>query len=112
MDKAWEAGNLNAFIVVINGTAARDTVNIRNTLARMRSSMPDAFLKNLLVVLTNCSSVGFNFALDSLKPWVIPKENVFHMDNLAFSTKKDTWANNQKVSTMNFFSTLEILVSV
>ena len=94
---AYEAGSLNAFVVVMNGTLARHTIGIRNTLERMRGTMPTVFKKNLIIVLTNCISVGRNFELDGLKPWVIKKENIFCMNNVAFSSDKETWKNDPKV---------------
>lgn len=88
-------GKLAAVIIVINGTVARATSNLRNTLVRMKGSMPDVILHNLLVVLTNCSEGSCNFEMKSLKPWVIPKEHIFYMDNSALSKDPRKW--NAKV---------------
>jgi len=97
MFAAEESGTLAAIIIVINGTNARATVNLRNTLVRLKSSVPDVLLNNLLVVLTNCSVTTANFELDSLKPWTVPEQNVFHMQNSALSKPVENWINNRKL---------------
>ncbi|KAE9548291.1 hypothetical protein FO519_008497 [Halicephalobus sp. NKZ332] len=97
MFAAEKSGNMAAIIIVINGTVARATVNLRNTLVRLRGSVPDVLLNNLIVVLTNCSAGSANFDLESLKPWTVSEGNVFHMNNSALSKPKESWINNKKL---------------
>ncbi|KXJ78521.1 hypothetical protein RP20_CCG004376 [Aedes albopictus] len=96
MRAAEQSGVLTAIILVINGTQARSTVNLRNTLNLLRSSIPDVLLQNLVVVLTNCSSTTVNFDLAHLKPWTIAEANVFHMNNCAFSRPVSQWINDKR----------------
>ncbi|XP_029710199.1 uncharacterized protein LOC109414088 isoform X2 [Aedes albopictus] len=97
MGAAEQSGVLTAIILVINGTQARATVNLRNTLCLLRSSIPDVLLQNLVVVLTNCSATSVNFDLAHLKPWTIPEANIFHMNNSALSRPVSQWINNERM---------------
>lgn len=97
MSFAEKTGTLAAIIIVINGTVARATVNLQNTLVRLRGSVPDILLKNLLVVLTNCSVASANFDLASLKPWTVPEDHVFYMENSALSKPVKDWINNRRI---------------
>ncbi|XP_029729939.2 uncharacterized protein LOC115253545 isoform X2 [Aedes albopictus] len=97
MGAAEQSGVLTAIILVINGTQARATVNLRNTLCLLRSSIPDILLQNLVVVLTNCSATSVNFDLAHLKPWTIPEANIFHMNNSALSRPVSQWINNERM---------------
>ncbi|CAI4232614.1 unnamed protein product [Auanema sp. JU1783] len=94
---AEETGSMTAIIIVINGTVARATVNLRNTLTRLRGSVPDILLNNLIVVLTNCSVSSSNFNLESLEPWTVSDENVFYMNNSALSKPKESWITNLRM---------------
>ncbi|CAI4220702.1 unnamed protein product, partial [Auanema sp. JU1783] len=94
MIAAEGTGYMTAIILVMNGTVARQTVNLRNTLTRLRGSVPDTLLNNLIVVLTNCSENSANFEFESLKPWTVSQENVFYMNNSAMSKSKKWWINN------------------
>lgn len=97
MTAAENRGNLSAIIIVINGTVARATVNLRNTLTLLKGSVPDVLLKNLLVVLTNCSKATANFDLKQLEPWKVPKDNVFHMNNSALSMPIQEWKDDEDI---------------
>lgn len=97
MAAAEDRGNLSAIVIVINGTVARATVNLRNTLTLLKGSVPDVLLKNLLVVLTNCSKATANFDLKQLEPWKVPKDNVFHMNNSALSMPVEMWKEDDDV---------------
>ncbi|KXJ81922.1 hypothetical protein RP20_CCG016928 [Aedes albopictus] len=96
MGAAEQSGELTAIILVINGTQARATVNLRNTFCMLRSSIPDVLQKNLVVVLTNCSATSANFDLAHLEPWTIAEANVFHMNNSALSKPVSQWINNER----------------
>nr|XP_029710194.1 uncharacterized protein LOC115256086 [Aedes albopictus]XP_029710195.1 uncharacterized protein LOC115256086 [Aedes albopictus] len=97
MGAAEQSGVLTAIILVINGTQTRATVTLRNTLCLLRSSIPDVFQQNLVVVLTNCSAATVNFDLAHLEPWTIAGTNVFHMNNCAFSRPVSQWINNERM---------------
>lgn len=97
MAAAEKRENLSAIIIVINGTVARATVNLRNTLTLLKGSVPDVLLDNLLVVLTNCSKATANFDLKQLQPWDVPKENVFHMNNSALSIPVQQWKDDEDI---------------
>ncbi|OWA53993.1 hypothetical protein BV898_18416 [Hypsibius exemplaris] len=91
---AAEAGSLSAVIVVVNGTACRITATLSNALSRMRGNMPDAVLRNIIVVMTNCSYSSRLFDISLLKPWHIPQENVFYMNNAAYSRSPEELRND------------------
>ncbi|KXJ76723.1 hypothetical protein RP20_CCG008988 [Aedes albopictus] len=95
MGVAEQSGVLTAIILVINGTQTRATVTLRNTLSLLRSSIPDVFQQNLVVVLTNCSAASVNFDLAHLEPWNFTETNVFHMNNSALSKPVSQWINNK-----------------
>lgn len=96
MTTAESIGSIAAIVLVINGTVARVTSNLKNAIDRMKSAVPDVLLSNLVVVFTNCSVDTVNFELSVLKPWTIPEENIFYMDNNALRVPKKDWYNNQE----------------
>ncbi|XP_062701215.1 uncharacterized protein LOC109402241 isoform X2 [Aedes albopictus] len=96
---AEQSGVLTAIILVINGTQARATVTLRNTLCLVKSSIPDVLLQNLIVVLTNCFAASANFEMVHLKPWTVPEANVFHMNNCALSRPLALWVKNIHMKT-------------
>lgn len=81
MTTAESIGSIAAIVLVINGTVARVTSNLKNAI---------------VVVFTNCSVDTVNFELSVLKPWTIPEENIFYMDNNALRVPKKDWYNNQE----------------
>lgn len=97
MDAAEKSGTLAAIIIVINGTVARATANLKNTLTRLKGTVPDVLLDNLMVVLTNCTPSSANFDLQQLEPWVVPEANVFYMNNSALSKPKEQWESNERM---------------
>ena len=48
--------HLNAVLLIVNGTAEKDSVTIRNVFVRLRGHLPDSVLDNVLVCFTNCTS--------------------------------------------------------
>lgn len=94
MSAAEVCRDLTAVMIVINGTAARTTVNLQNTLTRMKGAMPDELLNNLIVVLTNCNEDTCTFDLKSLNPWSVAKNNKFYMQNSAFVKHPDEWRDD------------------
>lgn len=96
---ASEAGELHAIVLIINGTIARLTVNMRNALKRISSNYPDVLLNNMLVVYTNTSSSGKSFDDQSLTHQ--PKQT-FVMNNSAFSSLYTEW-NEDDVETQELF---------
>lgn len=111
--------HLTALVLVLNGTQARLTVNIRNVLERFRDRIPDVLYKNVIVVLTNCASHTVNFS--SVK--LLRQAPIFHMQNSAFSSDAQLWTAhtreilqrdwNVSMQTMNqFVATLLTLTPV
>ncbi|XP_055329040.1 uncharacterized protein LOC129581810 [Paramacrobiotus metropolitanus] len=94
LEAAEKAGALTAVILIINGTVSRATVNLSNTMARLRGNLPDVLIDNLIVVLTNCALGTYNFDFKSLLPWKIKSQNVFIMDNSALSRDPSDWQRN------------------
>jgi hypothetical protein len=79
--------HLTALVLVLNGTQARLTVNIRNVLERFRDRIPDVLYSNMIVILTNCATHTVNFNLVKL----LSHAPIFHMQNSAFSSDARQW---------------------
>ncbi|CAF3515400.1 unnamed protein product [Rotaria socialis] len=78
---------LTALVLVLNGTQARLTVNIKNVLERFRDRIPDIIYRNTIIILTNCASHTVNFG--SVK--LLNHAPVFYMQNSAFSSDAQAW---------------------
>ncbi len=111
--------DLTALVLVLNGTQARLTVNIRNVLERFRDRIPDVLYRNVIVILTNCAPHTVNFG--SVK--LLNHAPIFHMQNSAFSSDTQAWTSqtreilqrdwNVSMHTMNeFVKTLLTLTPV
>ena len=55
LEAAAELPQINAIILVANGSQVRKTMSIKNVFTLLRGHLPDAVLENTLAVLTNCS---------------------------------------------------------
>lgn len=84
--------HLTALVLVLNGTQARLTINIKNVLERFRDRIPDVLYRNVLVILTNCASHTVNFG--SVK--LLNHAPIFHMQNSAFSSDAQTWTSQTR----------------
>lgn len=95
MKTAEALPHLNALIVVNNGTNKRMGLAARNLFTRLRGSIPDVVLGNVLVVLTNCDGLTKKFQVKTLEkdlPGVTIKDDTwFCMQNSAFSTNPKEW---------------------
>jgi len=96
---ASEAGELHAIVLIINGTIARLTTNLKNALQRIAGNYPDVLLNNMLVVFTNTSAGGKNFDEKSFPH--TPKKT-FVMNNSAFSSLFTNW-NEDDVELQEMF---------
>ena len=57
VNTAIRAGSLSALVIIVNGTEARVTNSVKNTLVRLANNLPDVLVdKNLLLVLTKLRS--------------------------------------------------------
>ncbi|XP_055337150.1 uncharacterized protein LOC129587435 [Paramacrobiotus metropolitanus] len=97
LESAEKIGTLSAAVIIINGTVVRATLNLLNTLTRLRGNLPDILIDNLIVVLTNCTQTSYNFDIKTLYPWKIKPENVFIMDNSALSRNPAQWRGNRRM---------------
>lgn len=84
--------HLTALVLVLNGTQARLTVNIRNVLERFRDRIPDILYRNVIVILTNCAPHTVNFG--SVK--LLNHAPIFHMQNSAFSSDAQAWSSQTR----------------
>ncbi|KAL9656979.1 hypothetical protein ABK040_007067 [Willaertia magna] len=91
MEAAEKAEGLNAIIIVINGANSRMTVNLLNTLQRMKGSIPDVLLNNLCVVFSNCYPSTRNFDISSFENNFQKPKKYFHFQNSVFSSDPETW---------------------
>ncbi|EGC33226.1 hypothetical protein DICPUDRAFT_154762 [Dictyostelium purpureum] len=90
IDSAENCLNLSAVLIVINGSVPRMTINLQNVITRLRGSIPDSLLNNIFLVFTNCYKFERNFVIESLEIEV-NTDNIFHMNNNAFSSDKRLW---------------------
>ncbi len=93
MTVSEELGSVAAIVVIINGTTSRLTVNLKNVITRLKGSLPDAVLDNIIVVLTNCWKHDSNFDIGSLG---LKPKKVYYMNNTAFSTNPKKWDKSAK----------------
>ncbi|CAF1201487.1 unnamed protein product [Didymodactylos carnosus] len=82
---------LTALVLVLNGTQARMTINIKNVLERFRDRIPDIIYNNMIVILTNCQSHTVNFNPKTIGLSSTLKCSVFYMQNSAFSSDSSQW---------------------
>ena len=75
---------LSTVVLIINGTNARITNNIKNLITRFNGVMPDAIFDNIIVIFTMCREETCNF--HSLENLGIKPKNIYYMNNSAFST--------------------------
>ncbi|XP_021703493.1 uncharacterized protein LOC110677112 [Aedes aegypti] len=94
MQTAVEKGTLVAIMIVVNGTQSRATACLRHALDEMKNMIPDSFLGNIIVVLTNCNRATANFDISQLKPWQVIQQNQFHMNNSILSKPESAWIND------------------
>ncbi|CAG9310703.1 unnamed protein product [Blepharisma stoltei] len=73
--------DINAIIIVQNGSEARKTASVNNSLVRIRNALPRKVENSIVLVLTN-SHISTNFNVNSLP--VTPKYT-FLMENNAFN---------------------------
>ncbi|EFA75587.1 hypothetical protein PPL_11092 [Heterostelium album PN500] len=95
--------NLSSVVLVINGSDARLTEDLKYVISCLRSNLPDDLFENTLVVFTNC--VEPNFSIESLEiPGVEKEGRNFTMQNSAFGqeyNKIAARAQKQRVTDWN-----------
>ncbi|CAF4064852.1 unnamed protein product [Rotaria sordida] len=110
---------LTALVLILNGTQARLTINIKNVLERFHDRIPDIFYSNIILILTNCNSYTVNF--ESIK--FLNHPPIFYMQNSAFSSDPHQWSEqtyeilqhdwNISIQTLNdFIKTLVLLTPI
>ncbi|CAF1428164.1 unnamed protein product [Rotaria sordida] len=110
---------LTGLVLILNGTQARLTINIKNVLERFHDRIPDIFYSNIILILTNCNSYTVNF--ESIK--FLNHPPIFYMQNSAFSSDPHQWSEqtyeilqhdwNISIQTLNdFIKTLVLLTPI
>jgi TolA-binding protein len=98
LEAACDCSNLSGLVLVLNGTVARCTINMRTVLDRLAGTLPDGMLGNLIIIFTNCADITCcSFEMEVLRQslgLVPPPENIFFMQNSLFSQPPHVWANN------------------
>jgi len=86
---------LTSLVLVLNGATSRHTINVRNMISRLRGNMPDAVLRNLVVVCTNCTAHTCNTERDAIRAELglaaSDQAEFFFIQNSAFSSNPDSW---------------------
>ncbi|CAG8609535.1 7079_t:CDS:2, partial [Acaulospora colombiana] len=99
IDTAISAGSLSAIVIIANGTEARVTPSIKNTLVGLANNIPDDLIdRNLLLVLTKCAKSSACFSEDSFAREIAKPKRIFYMDNQAFCTNPQIWKNDEDES--------------
>ncbi|GBB85365.1 hypothetical protein RclHR1_11910001 [Rhizophagus clarus] len=96
IDTAISAGSLSAIVIIANGTEARVTPSIKNTLVRLANNLPDELIdRNLLLILTKCSKSSASFSEEAFTKEIARPKKIFYMDNQAFCTNPQIWKNDE-----------------
>ncbi|CAB4389893.1 unnamed protein product [Rhizophagus irregularis] len=96
IDTAISAGSLSAIVIIANGTEARVTPSIKNTLVRLANNLPDDLIdRNLLLILTKCTKSSASFSEDAFTKEIAKPKKIFYMDNQAFCTNPQIWKNDE-----------------
>ena len=91
IDTASKLPSLAAVIMVINGSVARQTFSEQTVMTRLKGSLPDSVLENLIVVLTNCWKSSSNFQVDSLP---FQPKHLLYLNNSAYSQPPSVWKDD------------------
>lgn len=94
MNAAINAKGLSAIVLIINGSNARATDNIKSLLHRFKGCLPNSIMDNIIVVFTMCNAGTCNFT--DIEQFGIQPANVFYMNNCAFSQDPRTWTDDVK----------------
>ncbi|RIB24000.1 hypothetical protein C2G38_2071145 [Gigaspora rosea] len=95
IDTAISAGFLSAIVIVANGTEARVTSSIKNTLVRLSNNLPDDLLGNLLLILTKYTKSSASFPEGAFAKEVAKPRKIFYMDNQFFCTDPEVWKDDE-----------------
>ncbi|RIB24007.1 hypothetical protein C2G38_756468 [Gigaspora rosea] len=94
-DAAISAGSLSAIVIVANGTEARVTPSIKNTLVRLSNNLPDDLLGNILLILTKCTKSSASFSECAFSKEIAKPKKIFYMDNQFFCTDPEVWKDDE-----------------
>lgn len=94
LSAAEKAEALSAVVLVLNGTEARVTPNIKAIINKLQGSMPDSILDNIVVVMTMCRQDTCNFT--DYEQLGIKPFKVIYMNNTSFSSNPKTWSTSSK----------------
>ncbi|CAG8831377.1 26991_t:CDS:2, partial [Gigaspora margarita] len=89
------AGPLSAIVIVANGTKARVTPSIKNTLIRLSNNFRDDLLGNLLFILTKCTKSSASFTEGAFSKEIAKPKKIFYMENQFFCTDPEVWKDDE-----------------
>ncbi|CAG8444966.1 14445_t:CDS:2 [Acaulospora morrowiae] len=96
INTAISAGSLSAIVIIANGTEARVTPSIKNTLVLLANNLPDELVdRNLILVLTKCAKSSACFSKDAFAKEIANPKHIFYMDNQAFCTNPQVWKHDE-----------------
>jgi energy-coupling factor transporter ATP-binding protein EcfA2 len=93
LNAAMSAPRLSGIVLVINGSSARVTHNIRNMMTKLKGSLPDTMMDNIIVVFTMCRKSTCNFT--ELNQLGIDPRHIFYVNNTAFSSNPKEWEEEE-----------------
>lgn len=94
LNAAIMAPRLSGIVLVVNGSSARVTHNIKSMMTKLKGSLPDTMMDNIVVVFTMCRQKTCNF--NDLNSLGIKPRNIFYINNTAFSSDPSKWDEDDK----------------
>lgn len=94
LNAAINAESLSCIILVLNGTMARVTSNVKALMTRLKGSLPNSVMDNIVVVCTMCRPDTCNIV--DFKEIGIKPVNIFFFNNTAFSSNPSQWNEDNK----------------
>lgn len=89
IDGAINSKTISGIFLIINGSNARITSNIKLLLTKFKGFVPDNIMENVIVIFTMCRTETCN--IHDLTYLGIKPANVFYMNNSAFSSNPKKW---------------------
>jgi len=96
IDSAINANELSGIVLILNGTEARITPNIKALINRFRGILPDSIVKNIIVVFTMCRPDTCNTDIECFNDLGITPSEIIYINNTSFSSDPKTWSEPSK----------------
>jgi len=89
---AGQRGKLAGILLFFNGAETRENSSKIYVLNQVKGMIPDAALKNIIIVLTNTHRASCNFPLESIRrEFEVSEDRIFYIDNSVMASDPSTW---------------------